>query len=95
MRRHIAPSAGLNATHAANVVAYRQQHGPFRRRQDLLKVPRLGPVTFERAAGFLRILGQAPAAGGRVWGRGDVANGNTVMAFFNGFRASAFLYFLI
>ena len=48
-------SAGLNAAHAANIVAYRKQHGPFQRRKDLLKVPKVGKVTFERAAGFLRI----------------------------------------
>jgi len=40
---------------AKNVVAYRQEKGPFRTRRDLMKVPRLGAKAFEQAAGFLRI----------------------------------------
>ena len=51
----LARVAGLSATVAENIVAHRDQHGAFRRRQDLLKVPRLGGKTFEQAAGFLRI----------------------------------------
>ncbi len=51
----LARVAGLSATVAENIVAHRDQHGAFRRRQDLLKVPRLGDKTFEQAAGFLRI----------------------------------------
>ncbi|NBB92512.1 MAG: S1 RNA-binding domain-containing protein [Gammaproteobacteria bacterium] len=47
--------AGLNATVADNIVAHRDDNGPFRRRKDLLKVPRVGAKTFEQAAGFLRI----------------------------------------
>ena len=47
--------AGLTAATAANIVAYRNENGPFRNRQDLLKVPRLGPATFTQCAGFLRI----------------------------------------
>jgi protein Tex len=47
--------AGLNATIAQQIVDYRDQQGPFRKRQHLLKVPRLGPKAFEQAAGFLRI----------------------------------------
>ncbi|HYF38001.1 MAG TPA: Tex family protein, partial [Prosthecobacter sp.] len=47
--------SGLNATHAANIVAYRNENGPFKSRKDLLKVPRLGDKAFEQAAGFLRI----------------------------------------
>ncbi len=47
--------SGLNATIAENIVKYRDENGPFRSRQDLLKVPRLGEKTFEQAAGFLRI----------------------------------------
>src|SRR5262249_42588111 len=38
---------------------YRSEKGPFARRQDLVKVPRLGPKAFEQAAGFLRIHGAA------------------------------------
>jgi uncharacterized protein len=49
--------SGLNTTLAANIVAYRDQHGAFRNRQALKQVPRLGEKTFELAAGFLRING--------------------------------------
>ncbi|MEZ5955228.1 MAG: Tex family protein [Hyphomonas sp.] len=48
--------AGLNATIAANIVAYRDEHGPFKTRSELKKVPRLGAKAFEQAAGFLRIM---------------------------------------
>lgn len=51
--------SGLNSTHAANIVAYRNENGPFKTRKDLLKVPRLGEKAFEQAAGFLRIRGAA------------------------------------
>jgi uncharacterized protein len=47
--------SGLNSAHAANIVAYRNENGPFKSRKDLLKVPRLGDKAFEQAAGFLRI----------------------------------------
>jgi uncharacterized protein len=47
--------AGLGASLAGNVVAYRNQNGPFRAREELREVPRLGPKAFEQAAGFLRI----------------------------------------
>ncbi len=49
--------SGLNTAHAANIVAYRNENGPFKSRRDLLKVPRLGEKAFEQAAGFLRIRG--------------------------------------
>jgi uncharacterized protein len=49
--------AGLTASVAKNVVAYRNEHGGFRSRQELLKVPRFGPKAFEQSAGFLRIRG--------------------------------------
>ena len=52
----LARVAGLNATLARNIVEYRDANGPFRRREQLLKVTRLGDKTFEQAAGFLRIL---------------------------------------
>ena len=55
--------AGLGAALAGNVVAYRNQNGPFRSRQELRKVPRLGPKAFEQAAGFLRIRGLGKPAG--------------------------------
>ncbi|WP_448247697.1 Tex family protein [Thalassotalea agariperforans] len=47
--------AGLNKTMAQNIVNYRDQHGRFEERQQLLKVARLGPKAYEQAAGFLRI----------------------------------------
>lgn len=49
--------SGLNATIAENLVRHRNEHGAFRSRKELLKVPRLGPKTFQQAAGFLRIAG--------------------------------------
>ena len=49
--------AGVNNTIADNIVAYRDEHGAFTSRKELLKVPRLGPKAFEQAAGFLRIRG--------------------------------------
>jgi Transcriptional accessory protein len=51
----LARVSGLNPTLAENIVAYRNEHGVFRTRKQLLEVPRLGPKTFEQAAGFLRI----------------------------------------
>ncbi len=47
--------SGLNGTLAANIVAFRDQHGAFKSRSKLKEVPRLGDKTFEQAAGFLRI----------------------------------------
>ena len=47
--------SGLSASVAENIVLHRDQHGPFKRRKELLKVPRLGEKTFEQCAGFLRI----------------------------------------
>ena len=58
-RQLLAYVSGLNATVAQNIVRYRDEHGPFARRRDLLKVPRLGDKAFEQAAGFLRIRGAA------------------------------------
>nr|MBS0020152.1 RNA-binding transcriptional accessory protein [Gammaproteobacteria bacterium] len=49
--------SGLNPTLARNIVAYRDQHGRFRSREQLKQVPRLGAKSFEQAAGFLRIVG--------------------------------------
>ncbi|MCI8468636.1 MAG: RNA-binding transcriptional accessory protein [Eggerthellaceae bacterium] len=49
--------AGITPAVARNIVAYRQEHGPFRRRRDLLKVPKLGPKAYQNCAGFLRIRG--------------------------------------
>ena len=47
--------AGLNGTTAKNVVAYREENGPFTARKQILKVPKLGPKAFEQCAGFLRV----------------------------------------
>ena len=47
--------SGLGPQLAENIVAYREENGPFKSRQELKKVPRLGPKAFEQAAGFLRI----------------------------------------
>ncbi|MGX9364622.1 Tex family protein [Desulfoplanes sp. PS50] len=49
--------SGLGPTLAGNIVAHREEHGPFTTRKELLKVARLGPKAFEQAAGFLRIRG--------------------------------------
>ncbi len=51
--------SGLNARTAGNIVAHRDEHGPFKSRAELLKVAGLGPKAFEQAAGFLRIRGSA------------------------------------
>jgi uncharacterized protein len=51
----LARISGLTSGLAENVVSMRDTQGAFRTRQDLLKVPRLGPKAFEQAAGFLRI----------------------------------------
>ena len=47
--------SGLNSQIAANIVAHRNERGPFRSRAELLGVTRLGPKAYEQAAGFLRI----------------------------------------
>jgi len=51
--------SGLSAAVAENIIRYRNAHGPFARRHDLMRVPRLGDKAFEQAAGFLRIRGAA------------------------------------
>jgi len=53
----LARISGLSPALARNIVAFRDEHGPFRRRAQLLKVPRVGERTFQQAAGFLRIAG--------------------------------------
>ena len=49
--------SGINGTIARNIIAWRNENGPFRNRKELLKVPRLGPAAFTQSAGFLRIKG--------------------------------------
>jgi uncharacterized protein len=59
--------SGLSDSVARNIVAFRDQHGPFTERRQLLKVPRVGDRTFEQAAGFLRIVdGTNPLDGSAV-----------------------------
>ncbi len=47
--------SGLSRTVAANVVAHRNEHGPFARRSELVEVKGLGPKAHQQAAGFLRV----------------------------------------
>jgi uncharacterized protein len=47
--------SGINTRVANAIVKYREAKGPFKSRQDLLKVPGMGPATFVQAAGFLKI----------------------------------------
>ena len=47
--------SGLNATTSKNIVAFREENGPFTSRSQLKKVPKLGPKAFQQCAGFLRI----------------------------------------
>lgn len=59
--------AGLNQTLAQNIVAFRETNGEFTAREQLKKVPRLGPKAYEQAAGFLRIV-----SGGNVLDNTDI-----------------------
>ncbi len=47
--------SGLNGTTAKNIVIYREENGPFTARNQLKKVPKLGPKAYEQCAGFLRV----------------------------------------
>jgi uncharacterized protein len=49
--------SGIGSVLAQHIVDYRTEHGPFTSRRALLKVPKMGPRTFEQCAGFLRIPG--------------------------------------
>lgn len=49
--------SGLGPQLAQNIVDYRTENGPFKSRKDILKVPKMGPKSFEQCAGFLRIPG--------------------------------------
>ncbi len=53
----LARVSGISATLAENLVRHRDEHGPFRSRAQLMKVPRLGEKAFQLCAGFLRIPG--------------------------------------
>jgi len=59
--------SGLGPRLARNIVAFRNEWGPFRSREELKRVPQLGPKAFEQAAGFLRIRdGEHPLDAGAV-----------------------------
>ena len=47
--------AGINGTVAKNILKYREEHGKFTARKELLKVAKLGPKAYEQCAGFLRL----------------------------------------
>ena len=47
--------AGIHATVAKNILKYREEHGKFIARRELLKVAKLGPKAYEQCAGFLRL----------------------------------------
>ena len=47
--------SGINMTIAKNIVKYREENGKYEERKTLLNVPKLGKVTFEQCAGFIRI----------------------------------------
>lgn len=49
--------SGITKTIARNIVAYREANGRFHSREELLKVPKLGPKAYEQCAGFMRIAG--------------------------------------
>lgn len=49
--------SGIQADIAANIVAFRVEHGAFKNRQQLMEVPGIGPKVFEQSAGFLRVRG--------------------------------------
>lgn len=49
--------SGIGPSLASNIVAYRAEHGDFKRREDLLDVPRMGEKAYQQCAGFLRIPG--------------------------------------
>jgi uncharacterized protein len=53
----LARVCGIDPTLAAAIVEHREAKGPFRSKQQLLDVPRLGPKVFAQAAGFLRVPG--------------------------------------
>lgn len=50
-------TSGISKSVAKNIVKYREKNGKFTNRNQLLEVSRLGPATFQQAAGFLRITG--------------------------------------
>ena len=55
--------SGITKTTARNIVAWREEHGRFQSRRELLKVPKLGPKAFEQCAGFMRITWRRESPG--------------------------------
>lgn len=51
--------SGLSSTLAKNIVEYRQNNGPYKSRDEIKKVPLMGPKSFEQSAGFMRIPGSS------------------------------------
>ncbi len=51
--------SGINVTGAKNIVKYREENGEFKKRSQILKVPRIGAKAYEQCAGFLRVPGSA------------------------------------
>ena len=49
--------SGINTTAAKNIVKFREEHGEFKTRAQILKVPKIGEKAFQQCAGFLRIPG--------------------------------------
>ena len=63
----LARISGLSESIAKNIVSFRDEHGPFSDRRQLMKVPRVGDRTFQQAAGFLRVMnGANPLDGSAV-----------------------------
>ncbi|NQV01025.1 MAG: RNA-binding transcriptional accessory protein [Bacteroidia bacterium] len=59
--------SGVGPSLAKNIISFRNEHGPFSARKELMKVPRFGEKVFEQAAGFLRIReGKNPLDGSAV-----------------------------
>ena len=48
--------SGISTTAAKNIVKYREENGEFKRRDEILKVPKIGPKAFQQCAGFLRVV---------------------------------------
>ena len=48
--------SGLSKTTAKNIVAYREEHGAFTSREEIMQVSKLGPKSYEQSVGFLRII---------------------------------------
>ncbi len=65
-RELLAYVSGLGPVLADNIVAHREENGPFSSRRELLRVKRLGPKAFEQAAGFLRVKGKEALDGSAV-----------------------------